>query len=1236
MNNNYQLFFIHAGSLWHALGKMVIGGQGRGQGRSKRKYQRIHPTPLALAMAIGLQVAASAQSGAQAATLAAGTLPTGAQVTAGSASISQSGQAMTVTQDSQRAAINWQSFSIGREASVNFVQPNASAVVLNRVTGAEQSVIEGALRANGQVFLLNPNGILFAAGARVDTAGLVASTRNLSDADFMAGTSTFAGTGAGDVVNAGNLSAMNAADGGYVALIGRQVKNDGVINARLGSVALASGNRVSLNFNGNSLVGVTVDQGTLNALVSNGGAVLADGGTVWLKASAAEQLLGTVVNNTGEIRAQSVAEHNGKIVLLGDGGTVEVAGKLDVTNPGSGDGGFIETSGPAVVVHDGAIITAAAITGNGNAGTWLIDPTDFAIDAGSGAQTLSGMGANTLQNALAVANVVIQTTNSGTQAGNININAPVTWSTNKLTLEAYGDINVNAVLTATGTSTLDLKTGYNFNTSSPAYDTSKGVRMKSVMDGSGNAVFVGRIDIDRAGTGILSINGAGYTLVNQLGTPGDEQLYNGTLQGLDLFTNYALSSNIDASATAGWNSGAGFTPIADNYYPYVGKFEGLGHSISGLTINQPAPRHVALFQVGLFGLADGASFSNLALTDVNIIGSGQVGALLGGTINNAVSIANVIVSGTVTATNTSGGTGSDVGGLIGVINNSGTSIVNAYSSATVLGSADNIGGLVGTSTGAVITGSSASGTVTGANAVGGLVGKGQASTAISASSATGGVLGQTGVGGLVGVLDSQSGGNTVTTSFASGNVTGNENVGGLVGDSPYSGTVINTSYASGSVQAVRFVGGFIGTGNALISDAYATGDVTATDPSVAFAGGFSGGGAGTMVMNRVYASGTVRAADLGNSFGSGGLSGFGFYTVTNSFYDATKNPNGSAVNLGTGKSTTEMNTTATYLAAGWDFTFGSGTWGRKNSLNSGYPVLKAFGYSESIVVDLGVDSRAYGDANASLAGASITGCPTINCAGLITNLSWGSALDTTTSAGSYALSGTGVLVYTYGSGLSSATFDITYVNPAFDITPRIVTVATVTGATRAYDGTAGAAASLFALGNIVNGDSVTLSGSAVLDGINAGSRSVASAGTLALDNANYQLASAAPAGNVIITPGPDTNTATATTINQDGVDSAVSSAQRTQVIRAPQPVLPPASLLPTAPASMMVAASSQDLPIEGVTLNLARRMLLSQAGANPQELRVPVGRDSLLETINGGVKLPEGVEQVLFVRQAAQ
>ena len=242
-------------------------------------------------------------------------LPTGAEISAGSGVISRTGSALTVQQTSPRVAINWQSFGIGATESVVFRQPDVSAIALNRVLGQDPSIILGRLSANGQVFVLNPNGVLFGQGAQVDVGGIVASTLGLSDADFLAGRYTFGNGGsAGSVVNRGTI---RAADGGYVALLAPQVVNEGVIAARLGTVALGAGNQVTLQLAGNALVGFSVDQAAVDALAANKQLIQADGGTVILSAQAKDALLSTVVNNEGIVEARSVSVKNGVIRLEG-------------------------------------------------------------------------------------------------------------------------------------------------------------------------------------------------------------------------------------------------------------------------------------------------------------------------------------------------------------------------------------------------------------------------------------------------------------------------------------------------------------------------------------------------------------------------------------------------------------------------------------------------------------------------------------------------------------------------------------------------------------------------------------------------------------------------------------------------------------------------------------------------------------------------------------------------------
>jgi filamentous hemagglutinin family protein len=288
-------------------------------------------------------------------------LPAGGVVAAGAASINTGSSKTTITQSTQNAVINWLSFNIAPSETVRFIQPDSSSVVLNRVLGADPSNILGGLSANGHVFLVNPNGVLFGKGASVNVGGLVASTLNIADADFMAGKYLFSGDSSAMVINQGSITA----DGGYVALLGADVDNQGVIAARLGTVALAAGHSVTLDLVGDGLLTVAVNTGAVNALVKNGGLIQADGGSVLLTAQAAGSLLQSAVNNTGVIQAQSVQSRNGIIRLMGGmvAGTVNVGGTLDVSGNATG-----QTGGNIIATAEHVGLFGAHLNASGDAG----------------------------------------------------------------------------------------------------------------------------------------------------------------------------------------------------------------------------------------------------------------------------------------------------------------------------------------------------------------------------------------------------------------------------------------------------------------------------------------------------------------------------------------------------------------------------------------------------------------------------------------------------------------------------------------------------------------------------------------------------------------------------------------------------------------------------------------------------------------------------------------------------
>ncbi|MBT3065380.1 YDG domain-containing protein [Rhodoferax sp. U11-2br] len=339
MNRIYRLIWSHVHQTW-----VIVSERTKGKGKATSRKL------IASALLAATHIAMAA--------------PTGGQVTAGSGSVSQSGTTTTVTQSSQNLSLSWSSFNTTSNETVNFIQPSTSSIAVNRISDTSATQFYGQLNANGQVYLINPNGILFGAGSQINVGGLVASTLNISDASLTSATRNFSGTGSGSIINQGTI---NAANGGYVALIGNTVSNAGTINATAGAVALGAGNDVTLSFSGDSLVKLQVNQSTLNNLAENGGLIKADGGAVWLSAGAKDAVLASVVNNTGIIEARSVQNVNGAIVLeAGSAGSATNSGTLAATGANAGEtGGTVKVLGGTVKLAAGSVIDVSGDSGGG-------------------------------------------------------------------------------------------------------------------------------------------------------------------------------------------------------------------------------------------------------------------------------------------------------------------------------------------------------------------------------------------------------------------------------------------------------------------------------------------------------------------------------------------------------------------------------------------------------------------------------------------------------------------------------------------------------------------------------------------------------------------------------------------------------------------------------------------------------------------------------------------------------
>ena len=314
-------------------------------------------------------------------------LPMGGTVAAGSVSGGVTGNQLTLTQTGSRAVIDWQSFNINAGKTVQFVQPSATAAVLNRVpASAGLSEIYGTLTANGMVLLMNPNGVLFGAGSNINVGSLIATTGTINQSDFMAGGAfAISGANAGSVTNRGTITAQSA---GLVALVAPSVSNQGIISATGGRIALSGADRATVSFNG-GLYEFAVDAGALgtNASISNAAGARLEGATIFMSTGDAANLLSGTINLEGVQRASSAIVVNGNTVVL----------KSDLDAPAiSGNSSSIQVQAGASI-QDAVKIAKTGTPGAGatvdvQAGTYaeLVTPTKEQVTLNKANLTLSG------------------------------------------------------------------------------------------------------------------------------------------------------------------------------------------------------------------------------------------------------------------------------------------------------------------------------------------------------------------------------------------------------------------------------------------------------------------------------------------------------------------------------------------------------------------------------------------------------------------------------------------------------------------------------------------------------------------------------------------------------------------------------------------------------------------------------------------------------------------------------
>ena len=409
--------------------------------------------------------------GAPGAALAA-SLPTGANIVHGQVELhNTSTGSLQIIQGTQSAIVNWESFDIGHGALVDIVQPNIDAAMLSRVVGNNLSEIHGSLNANGHLYLINPNGIIFGSDAQVDVHALIASSLDLADAAFLSGNISFVGDSEAKVMNLGSINADE-----FAALIGGDVVNSGSILSNGGAVGLlaadttfqvgeASGGSISLDVSG-LLQGTAMQDGLIDAsgINSNGGDVLVKG---------VSSVIATTESST--IADGGVTGNGGEIIYFSENSASWKPGSIISAEGGAegGDGGFVELSGLLDVQLSGSHVSTMAL--NGKTGEFLIDPVDITITSSAtsnlslngstydSSSTTTILNVDDLVTALASNNITVTTVNDSYDApngGDLTVATSITSSSgNDLTLIASDQLTSSYGANISLTGNLSLTAG---------------------------------------------------------------------------------------------------------------------------------------------------------------------------------------------------------------------------------------------------------------------------------------------------------------------------------------------------------------------------------------------------------------------------------------------------------------------------------------------------------------------------------------------------------------------------------------------------------------------------------------------------------------------------------------------------------------------------------------------------------------------------------------------------------
>lgn len=597
--------------------------------------------------------------------------PVGGTVIAGTATMQQVGNILQITA-ADKTIINWQGFSIGKDEVTQFLQPSSSSSVLNRVVGQDPSVILGRLQSNGNVFLINPNGIVFGQGAQVNVGGLVASTLDIKNNDFLAGNYVFAGNSDAKISNAAFIETTT---GGRVAILAKSIENSGVIRAQDGQIWLAAGAQVTLADSNSPGMYVTVQAPTGQAV--NLGQMIAERGVIGM--------IGNTLQNSGTISATGIQSAGGHIMLVAQGpsSSIQTTASSVITADGDTQGGMVTVKADDVALISGSISanggkgfieTSAGYLDVNSAkieakdGIWLIDPYNIEIVSGvvgnnstntgtnpinfTATGTTSQIGAGTINTILnGGTSVVVDTTSAiGTDVGNITISSAITKTAGgnaTLTLQADNSIFVNAGISS---STGNLNVSMLANQATPG-SGSGGVSLAAPINTNGgtlsisnaNSVSITGAVTAAGGANIASRTGTTINNGGSLNSGAAGAFFTGGVTESGTSSGYISAGAVSVSASGQAVDLSG----SNNFASLAVNAAGAGQSI---IVNTTGAMDIGTVN-GVSGInANGGDVSlttagnltqSAALSNVNSLALNTANATLTNSANNVVALGNI-------------------------------------------------------------------------------------------------------------------------------------------------------------------------------------------------------------------------------------------------------------------------------------------------------------------------------------------------------------------------------------------------------------------------------------------------------------------------------------------------------------------------------------------------------------------------------------------------------------------